>query len=211
MNISNINAFRMELKMQGFDTSDTPNGSSPLPNIMTNNKSDDKSNPLDKDFKSMDISIIKLNANIASLTGKNTATQSFAEFFSNANKNIKMKDHEKVKEFIDKEINPYEIGYKGKPITELTPEEAAKLIAEDGFFGINNTSSRVADFIIEAAKGNLDKLSQGREGIMKGFKMAEKLWGEKLPDISYDTLKETLKKLDENIGENGGNVIDKKA
>jgi hypothetical protein len=201
MNISNINAFRMELKMQGFNSSFES----------TKTKSADKNNVLDTEYKSLNATVVEFQMSIESITGKNTTMQSFADFFSDVDEAMKTKDGQKMKEYIEKEINPHELGYEGKPLTELTPEEAAKLIAEDGFFGINNTSSRVADFIIEAAKGNLDKLSQGREGLMKGFKMAEDLWGEKLPDISYDTLKETLKKVDENIGENGGNVLNKEA
>jgi hypothetical protein len=51
-------------------------------------------------------------------------------------------------------------------------------------------------------------LKAGREGIVKGFEDAEKLWGGKLPDIAYDTQKLTLEKIDQTIQELGGNVLD---
>jgi hypothetical protein len=196
-----MNAFSMEMKMQGYSSSYEP----------SQTKSASDKNLLDTEYKSMNATVVEFEMSIASITGENATMQTFAEFFSNVDEAMKTKDGEKMKEYIDKEIDPYSLGYEGKNLTELTPEEAAELIAEDGFFGITNTSQRVADFIIEAAKGNLETLSQGREGLMRGFKMAEDMWGEKLPEISYDTLKETLKKVDENISENGGSVLNTEA
>ena len=46
------------------------------------------------------------------------------------------------------------IGYEGKPIAELSQEEAAELVSEDGLFGIKQTSERIANFVINGAGGN---------------------------------------------------------
>jgi hypothetical protein len=201
MNTSSYNAFSMELKMQGYSASYD----------LSQSTSTDKSNSLSTEYKSMNAQVVEFQMSIASITGENTTAQSFAEFFSNVDEALKGKDGEKMKELVEKEIDVSSTGYEGKSLTSLTAEEAAELVSEDGFFGISQTSARVAEFIISAANGDLDKLSQGREGLMTGFKWAEDLWGEELPEISYDTLKETLKKVDDNITENGGSLLDQQA
>jgi hypothetical protein len=91
------------------------------------------------------------------------------------------------------------IGYEGKPITELTPDEAKELVSEDGFFGVTQTSDRVAGFVLSFSGDNLDILQKGREGIVKGFEEAEKLFGGQLPEISYKTQERTLALIDEKI------------
>ena len=92
-----------------------------------------------------------------------------------------------------------DIGYEGKPITQLSAQEATDLISEDGFFGINQTSQRVSDFVLSFAGDDLELLEKGREGIIKGFKEAEKLFGGELPEISYKTQERTLSLIDEKI------------
>jgi hypothetical protein len=101
-----------------------------------------------------------------------------------------------------------ELGYKGKPIGDLNADEAKALVSEDGFFGVSKTSDRLADFVLAGGGDDIDKLKSGREGIIKGFKEAEALWGEKLPDISYETLDKALAKIDKKIEALGGNAID---
>lgn len=91
-----------------------------------------------------------------------------------------------------------------------TQDEAIEAISENGFFGIKQTSKRLADFVILGAKDNLDLLQAGREGIINGFKEAEKLWGEKLPQISYQTLENGLDLIDQHIKKLGFNILDTK-
>lgn len=100
---------------------------------------------------------------------------------------------------IEGQLSLKDIGYEGKPITELSPEEASDLVSEEGFFGVDQTSQRVADFVFSFAGDNLDILEQGREGIVKGFEDAEKMWGGELPQISYDTQAKTLELIDAKI------------
>jgi len=92
-----------------------------------------------------------------------------------------------------------DIGYAGKPILELTQQEAEDLVSEDGFFGIKKTSQRVVDFAITLAGDNLDNLAKVRQGVVKGFEEAEKMFGGKLPEISYKTQERTLALIDAKI------------
>lgn len=100
------------------------------------------------------------------------------------------------------------IGYEGKAISDLSQDEASQLVSEDGFFGVTQTSNRVADFVLMGAGDDIEKLRAGREGILNGFKEAEQIWGERLPDISYQTLEKTLEKIDKKIEDLGYNVLD---
>jgi len=102
---------------------------------------------------------------------------------------------------VEGELSLSDIGYDGKPITELSVDEANDLLSDEGFFGISQTSQRVADFVFGFAGNDLDILEQGREGIVKGFEEAEALWGGELPQISYDTQAETLALIDARIAE----------
>ncbi len=101
-----------------------------------------------------------------------------------------------------------DLGYTGKPIGDLTQDEAKELVGEDGFFGVKNTSKRLSDFVLQGANDDLEMLKAGRDGIIRGFNEAESLWGDKLPQISYDTLDAALKAIDERIAQLGGNILD---
>lgn len=92
-----------------------------------------------------------------------------------------------------------DIGYEGKPITQLSEDEATELLSDEGFFGITQTSNRVSDFVFSFAGDDLELLEKGREGIVKGFEEAEKLFGGELPEISYKTQERTLSLIDEKI------------
>lgn len=119
-------------------------------------------------------------------------------------------DINKVKDIL-KSIDFTAIGYTGKPIADMKPEEAKALVSEEGFFGVSQTSNRLADFVLSGGGDNVDKLKAGREGIVRGFNEAEKVWGGKLPDISYETLDKALAKIDEKITALGGSILDTKA
>lgn len=93
------------------------------------------------------------------------------------------------------------IGYEGKVITQLNPNEAKELVSKNGFFGVLETSNRVSSFVIGMAKENLEALQEARNGVVKGFEQAEEMWGGKLPELSYETQERTLKIIDEKIAE----------
>lgn len=102
-------------------------------------------------------------------------------------------------------------GYTGKPLNSLSKDEASALVSDSGYFGVDNTANRIADFVIAAAGDDLGKLQSGLEGVKNGFAQAEKLWGGKLPDISYQTIDKTLASLNDRIASLGGNLINVQA
>ena len=104
-------------------------------------------------------------------------------------------------EEVSEDFNIKNTGYEGKPITELSVEEAGELISEEGFFGIDKTSQRVADFVFSFSGDDIDLLQKGREGIVKGFEEAKQMWGDELPQISHDTQTKTLELIDKKIEE----------
>ncbi|MBL1244573.1 MAG: hypothetical protein COA39_009335 [Sulfurimonas sp.] len=104
-----------------------------------------------------------------------------------------------------------DIGYEGKPIAELSQEEAGALVAEDGFFGIEQTSERVANFVITGSGGDENRLRSGREGMLQGFKDAESMWGGTLPDISQKTMKAALELVDKEMNRLGFSILNQEA
>ena len=104
-----------------------------------------------------------------------------------------------------------EVGYTGKPISELSQDEAAELVSEDGLFGIEQTSQRIADFVIEGAGGDEDKLRAGREGMLKGFQMAEDMWGGELPEISQTTMAKATEMVDMAMNSLGFSILNEEA
>ena len=102
-----------------------------------------------------------------------------------------------------------DIGYEGKPIAELSQDEAAALVSDDGIFGITQTSNRIANFVISGAGGDEDMLRAGREGMLQGFKEAEKMWGGKLPEISQKTMDAALEMVDKAMYDLGYSILDK--
>jgi len=101
-----------------------------------------------------------------------------------------------------------DIGYEGKAIADLSPEEATELVSEDGFFGVAQTSERIANFVIAGSGGDENLLRAGREGVLQGFKEAEEIWGGKLPDISYETIDKAVALIDQALIDGGFSVLD---
>ena len=81
-------------------------------------------------------------------------------------------------------------------ISTISQEEAAELIADDGYFGVEQTSDRIVNFAIAIAGGDVSKLEAIKEGVETGFNEALEIFGGSLPDISYNTLDAIMEKLD---------------
>lgn len=101
------------------------------------------------------------------------------------------------------------VGYEGKPIAELSQDEAAALVSEDGIFGIAQTSERVANFVINGSGGNEDMMRAGREGMIQGFKEAEQMWGGELPEISQKTMAKAIEMVDMAMNDLGFSILNK--
>ena len=82
-------------------------------------------------------------------------------------------------------------------ISQLTPEDAQALIADDGYFGVDKTSDRIVNFAIGIAGGDPSRLAAIKEGVDKGFNEALEAFGGQLPEISYKTYDAVMQKLDD--------------
>lgn len=101
-----------------------------------------------------------------------------------------------------------EMTYNGAPISELSPEQATELVGPDGYFGVEKTALRIAEFVLKGAGDDVARLKSGRQGILAGFKQAEEAWGGTLPDISYETLEKALGMIDEKLDDLGASAVD---
>ncbi len=80
-------------------------------------------------------------------------------------------------------------------INELGQKEAKNLIADDGYFGVEKTSSRIVDFAIALSGNDTERIDAIRSGIEKGFQEALDAFGGWLPDISHATYDAVNEKL----------------
>jgi len=145
-------------------------------------------------------------------THKESKAAQFAQMMSEVQSFVKGKALESGFEVRHQEFQDFlsDIGYEGKSIVSLSQEEAAELVSEDGFFGVHQTSQRIAQFVISGAGGDEELLREGKKGIMQGFKDAEKMWGSKLPEIAYETIDKAVAMLDKALIEGGFSVLDEK-
>jgi hypothetical protein len=81
-------------------------------------------------------------------------------------------------------------------IDDETRAEAKALIAEDGYWGVEQTSTRIFEMAVANAGGDTEKLDQIKAAIDKGFGMAKETLGGTLPEISLDTYDAVMAKLD---------------
>ena len=69
-------------------------------------------------------------------------------------------------------------------------------IAEDGYWGVEQTSDRILDFAKALAGNDPNKAEEMLEAFKKGFKEATKTWGDELPEISQKTYDAVLEKFE---------------
>lgn len=69
-------------------------------------------------------------------------------------------------------------------------------IAEDGYWGVEQTSDRILDFAKALAGNDPDKAEEMLEAFKEGYKQATKAWGDELPEISQKTYDAVLEKFD---------------
>ena len=89
-------------------------------------------------------------------------------------------------------------------VDAATKEQAEKDIAEDGYWGVEQTSDRIIDFAKALTGGDPSKIEDMREAFKKGYEQAEKTWGGELPEISkktYDAVMEKFDKMAEEAGQ----------
>ncbi|MBR6627968.1 MAG: hypothetical protein IKL04_08340 [Lachnospiraceae bacterium] len=82
-------------------------------------------------------------------------------------------------------------------VDPATKAQAQADIAEDGYWGVEQTSGRIIDFATALTGGDPDKIEAMRDAFKKGYAQAEKTWGGELPEISRQTYEAVMKKFDE--------------
>lgn len=81
-------------------------------------------------------------------------------------------------------------------VDPATKAQAQADIAEDGYWGVSQTSQRILDFATALTGGDPSKIDKMRSAFEKGYKQAEKTWGGNLPDISRKTYQAVLDGFD---------------
>ena len=87
-----------------------------------------------------------------------------------------------------------------------TIAQAKKDIADDGYWGVSQTSDRIYDFALALSGGDEKKMQDMVKAVEKGFKEATKTWGKDLPDISSQTYDAVMKKFDSWFEQNGSSA-----
>ncbi|MEY8516399.1 hypothetical protein AALC25_05590 [Lachnospiraceae bacterium 29-84] len=81
----------------------------------------------------------------------------------------------------------------------VSPEVKAQAqadIADDGYWGVEQTSDRIVEFAKALSGGDSEKAAELRAAFEKGFKAATKSWGKELPSISQRTYDAVMEKFD---------------
>lgn len=87
--------------------------------------------------------------------------------------------------------------YQNLEVDESTRLKAQQDIAEDGFWGVKQTSERALAFAKALSGGDPSKVESLKKAIEDGYAAAEKAWGGELPEICKLTQETTLKGLDD--------------
>lgn len=82
-------------------------------------------------------------------------------------------------------------------VDEETRLQAQKDIAEDGYWGVEQTSDRLFSFATALAGNDPEQADKMIEAFKKGYQAAEKSWGGELPQLCKDTYDAFLQKMDD--------------
>ena len=80
-------------------------------------------------------------------------------------------------------------------VDDETAVEAQKEIADDGYWGVEQTSERLFSFAKALAGNDPTKADSMLEALQKGYDEAAGQWGGELPELCQKTLEATKKKL----------------
>ncbi|MBR5369518.1 MAG: hypothetical protein IK138_09625 [Lachnospiraceae bacterium] len=87
--------------------------------------------------------------------------------------------------------------YRSLEVDPETQAQAQADIAEDGYWGVEQTSDRILDFAKALAGTDPDMAEKMLEAIKEGFKQAGEAWGEDLPELCQNTMKASLQKVED--------------
>jgi hypothetical protein len=77
-----------------------------------------------------------------------------------------------------------------------TQGEAAAAIADDGYWGIEQTAGRIVEFALAQAHGDPGRMQKIRAAIDKGYEQVREAFGGWLPEISMRTIERVHERLD---------------
>lgn len=80
-------------------------------------------------------------------------------------------------------------------VDEATRAQAQADIADDGYWGVDQTSDHILDFAKALSGNDPEKADLLLDAFKKGFKEATKSWGQDLPDISQRTYDAVVEKF----------------
>ena len=140
----------------------------------TSSKTDDKSNKI-KDYSSV-VATMKKELSTKNEQLQNLVTKLLGK---QAGKYTKLADLVK-----DIQADP------------ATIEQAQKDIADDGYWGVEQTSDRLVSMAQALSGGDTSKADTLIAAIKKGFDEATEAWGDKLPDICQKTIDAAVKKME---------------
>lgn len=104
-----------------------------------------------------------------------------------------------VNELLNKQANKYTSLadlFKNATANPATIAQAQKDIADDGYWGVEQTSDRFVAMAQALSGGDATKADEMIAAIKKGYEQASKAWGDKLPDICQRTIDAATKKLE---------------
>ena len=140
----------------------------------TSSKTDDKSNKI-KDYSSV-VATMKKELSTKNEQLQNLVTKLLGK---QAGKYTKLADL-----FKDIQADP------------ATIEQAQKDIADDGYWGVEQTSDRLVSMAQALSGGDTSKADTLIADIKKGFDEATEAWGDKRPDICQKTIDAAVKKME---------------
>ncbi len=106
---------------------------------------------------------------------------------------------EMIRSMIAEQSGKYNFIFKGQKLNvSIEESEKAKAaIAPGGEYSVEAVAGRIMDMAKALSGGDPSKAGELKDAVIKGFKEAEKAFGTKLPQISYDTYDEIMKRFDE--------------
>lgn len=82
-------------------------------------------------------------------------------------------------------------------VDAATKAQAEADIAEDGYWGVEQTSDRILDFAKALSGNDPEKADMLLDAFKKGFEEATKTWGDELPEISQRTYDAVVEKFEQ--------------
>ena len=73
--------------------------------------------------------------------------------------------------------------FENLKVDQATIDQAKKDTAEDGYWGVKQTSDRILDFAKALSGGDSSKADELLNAFKKGFEQATRAWGGKLPQL----------------------------